>query len=69
MEKMNPKNIGRNLKFIMEALEINQSELAEKTGLTPAAISQIINGNRLPSLDSMVAILEVIPTNFERLCK
>ena len=69
MEKMNPKNIGRNLKFIMEALEINQSELAEKTGLTPAAISQIINGNRLPSLDSMIAILEVIPTNFERLCK
>jgi len=59
----------KNLKEVMDTLGMNQTELAEKSKLTQAAISQIISGHREPSLSSIVAILEVIPVKFERLLK
>ena len=64
---MNHKNFGRNLKYILDCLYLNQSELAEKSGLTQAAISQIINGQREPALETICKILSVIPVKFERL--
>jgi predicted transcriptional regulator len=64
---MNPKNFGKNLNKVLDCLEMSQIELAKKTGLTQAAISQIINGQREPSLSTIVKILKIIPTNFERL--
>jgi predicted transcriptional regulator len=64
---MNAKNFGKNLNKVLECLEMSQTELARKTGLTQAAISQIIAGKREPSLSSICAILKAIPTNFERL--
>lgn len=67
--KLKPENIGKNLKEIMKILGMNQTKLAEKTGLTQAAISQIINSEREPSLKSICVILEVIPISFERLLK
>lgn len=60
-------SFGTELKRILHSLEMTQSELAERTRLTPAAISQIIDGKREPSLSSIVKILKVIPVKFERL--
>jgi transcriptional regulator with XRE-family HTH domain len=45
-----------------ESKGINQAQLAEKAGVTPAAISQIEKGNRVPSipvLHSIASVLEV----------
>lgn len=66
---MNPENFGKNLKIVIDFLEITQAELTEKSGLTQAGISQIINGEREPSLGSICKILNVIPVKFERLVK
>lgn len=66
---MNPENFGKNLKYVLDCLEMSQTEFSKRTGLTQAAISQIINGERDPSLQTIVKILTAIPTNFERLLK
>lgn len=66
---MKKENIGKNLKEIIDFLGITQVELAKRTDLTQAAISQIINGERIPSVDSIVAILKALNISFERLLK
>lgn len=64
---MCPENFGKHLRHILSTLEMTQSELAANAGLTPAAISQIISGEREPSLRTICLILRVIPVKFERL--
>lgn len=66
---MKSSNFGVNLKTILEWLGISQAKLSWHTGLTPAAISQIVNGKREPNLSTIIAILEVIPVSFEKLVK
>jgi len=56
---------GENLNRIMKTLQMSQVDLAQKSGLTQAAISQIISGDREPSLGTIVKILKVIPVKFE----
>lgn len=64
----NPVSVfGSNLSNILKFLEMTQVELALQSGLTQAAISQIISGEREPSLGSIIKILRVIPVKFERL--
>ena len=60
---------GVRLKKTIKGLGLTQIELSQKTGLTPAAISQILIGKRDPSLSSIVAILEAVPVKFEILIK
>lgn len=60
---------GKNLKEVLDVLELSQSDLAEKTGLTQACISQLVNGEREPSLKTVLAILECVPVKFERLVR
>lgn len=64
---MNPKLFGPKLKAIIKMMDISQAELAELTGLTTAAVSQILNGAREPSLQTICKILNHIPIKFERL--
>lgn len=64
---MSHEKFGHNLKHVMEVLGMSQSELCERSGLTPSAISQIINGLRTPGLDSVCKIMAVVPVKFERL--
>ena len=66
---MKPENFGKNLKVVMEVLGMSQSDLAWKTDLTQAAISQILNGKREPSLSTICRILDCIPVKFEKLVK
>jgi transcriptional regulator with XRE-family HTH domain len=58
---------GKNLRQVMDALGLDQTDLSERTGLTQAAISQLLNGIRDPSLHTIVRILQVIPVKFEKL--
>ena len=67
-KELNPENFGKNLKNVLEYLEMTQLELVQKTGLTPAAISQIINGDRNPALKTVCSILNALPVSFETMC-
>lgn len=66
---MAPAKFGERLSEVLTALEMTQTELAENSGLTQAAISQIIAGKREPSLSSICAILGAVPVKFERLVR
>lgn len=57
----------KKLKKTREWLGLTQAELAKKAGVTPAAICQIENGDRSPSIETMIKILGVIPIKFENL--
>ena len=60
---------GKNLRRILKAVGMSQAELSQKTGLTPAAVSQLLNGIRDPSLHTIVRIMKVLPVRFESLVK
>lgn len=47
---------GTNLECIMQEMKISQFDLAERSGLTPSAISYFINGKREPSVGSLLSI-------------
>lgn len=64
---MKPENFGKNLNKIRLALNLTQVDISRATGLTPAAVSQILNHNREPSLKTICAILKYIPVKFEKL--
>lgn len=64
-----PECFGPNLRRILKSLEMTQTELAERTGLTSANVSQLINGKRKVSLSTLCKILDAIPTNFEALTR
>ena len=63
------ENFGKNLKGIMTKLGMTQADLAERTGLTRAAICQILKGDRDPILGTVCKILNVIPVKFETLVR
>jgi predicted transcriptional regulator len=63
------KTFGKNLSEILNELGIKGCELSSMCNLTPACISQIINGKREPTLSTVVKIMKVIPVKFERLLK
>ena len=63
------KRFGKNLQSVMKNLDLTGASLSEKTGLTPAAISQILSGKREPLLSTVIRIMNVIPVSFERLTR
>lgn len=58
---------SKNMREIREFLGINQRELAKRSGLTPAAISQIESNDRIPSLQSAWKISKALSCNFDRM--
>ena len=64
-DNIDAKYFGENLGKFKKSLGLTSKELAQRSGLTEAAISQIINGQRDPSLKSIVSILKFIPASFE----
>jgi transcriptional regulator with XRE-family HTH domain len=62
-------DFGKQLKKRIDELGMTQESFAKKCGLTNAAISQIINGKRDPSLKSIVKILKHSSCSFEELTK
>ena len=59
--------VGKNIKQRREYLGFTQSKLAKRTKLTPAAISQIESGKRLPNLKSFAAIADALNVTLDDL--
>lgn len=66
---MKPHKFGERLAKVIETLDMSQTELARRSGLTQAAVSQIISGKREPTLSSICALLEAVPAKFEALVR
>ncbi|TYK32850.1 helix-turn-helix domain-containing protein [Bacteroides pyogenes] len=50
----------KELKFIMKSKKINITELAEKTGLSTVALSNVINEKSSPNLDNVIKIANAL---------
>lgn len=59
------KEIAAQLKDASKRLNIKQSDIAEKTGLTQASISSILNGRQTPSLEALQKISEALYQRLE----
>lgn len=59
-EKEWRKIFSRRVKERMYNLDINQNELADKIGVTPAAISRYLRGTRTPRVDVIVKMSRVL---------
>lgn len=60
---------GKNLREVREILGLSQTAPAQKSRVTPAAISQIETGSREPTYSTIVKILKVIPVKLEKLAE
>ena len=52
------ENISNNLIRLMNQGSLNQREMAARCELTPAALSQLINKQRTPSLETIIKICD-----------
>lgn len=53
---------GERLRKIRERQDLKQSDLARRSGLTPAAISQLENGQREPNFSTMIRLANALGT-------
>lgn len=53
-------NFGERLKLMLEGKKMSQRKLAEVSGLTEAAVSRYIKGDRVPSAMTLKAIAEAL---------
>lgn len=53
---------GTNLKHALQKIDMTQHELASRSGITPAAISMLISGDREPSLVTILKICYSLKT-------
>jgi transcriptional regulator with XRE-family HTH domain len=65
----NPENFGSNIKKELERKDWTQLDLANLAGLTPAGISQIVNGQRTPNLITACKIAEALSVSLDELLK
>ncbi len=59
--------LKKKIKEERQRLGINQAQLAEKAGVTPAAISQIEKGLRTPTMPVLKRIAEVLGVSIDYL--
>lgn len=64
-----PKNVAKNLREMLEFLDMNQTEFVEKLECTQSAVSQWLSGERVPSLQVICKILTTFNIKCERLVK
>jgi len=57
------KSFGARLRVTREGENLSQSELAERAGLTPAAVSQIESGERLPAFKTLTQLAAALKTS------
>jgi transcriptional regulator with XRE-family HTH domain len=56
------KTFGARLRTFRELQKISQTELADRAGLTPAAISQLETDDRLPAFNTLISIANALQT-------
>lgn len=54
------RKFAARLRRALEAAELNQTELAERLGVTPAAVNMWLSGVSRPKMDRLVAIGEAL---------
>jgi predicted XRE-type DNA-binding protein len=54
------KNLGHNLKKIVNTRGIPQSEIATKCGITEAMLSRYIHGTSMPGIDKLYTLAAVL---------
>ena len=58
---------GENLDYMLKERQMTRGELAEKSGLTKAAISNYILGKRMPTLEAALAIAYALDCSMDDL--
>lgn len=66
-ENLEADSFKINLRQMLNELGLTQAEFADIVGITHAAASQLINGQRNPSIETVLKIMNKIPVKFERL--
>ncbi len=61
-EKCNGKDLGRRLRLLRCENGISIRRLAEKVGVSDVYISQLERGEKLPSFDTLICILNALNT-------
>ena len=61
------ENFHINLRQLLNELGLSQVEFAERIGCTQAAVSQLLNAERLPSMETLLKIINTFHIKFERL--
>ena len=59
-------SIGRNIRECRLEKKLRQEDLAESTGLSPVYIGMIERGEKLPSLETFITILNALETSADR---
>lgn len=62
---MNNRTVSQNIKELIEYVGLNQAQLAKITGITPAAISMYVNGERTPTIENLEKIADACDTGVE----
>jgi transcriptional regulator with XRE-family HTH domain len=50
------KEISGNIQYMMNDSRINQKQLSKYSGLTESAISRYVNGERMPTIPSLLRL-------------
>lgn len=66
-EKEWRKIFSKRVRERMHNLDINQNELADKIGVTPASISRYLRGSRTPKVDVIVKMSKVLGCSTDHL--
>jgi transcriptional regulator with XRE-family HTH domain len=61
-------NIRQGLRDCRELRGLSQTELAERTGLKPSAISHFETGQRAPSLANLIRLADALDVPLDTLC-
>lgn len=64
---MNQKAIGRRIKFARENKKLTQEQLAELANLSPMHISVIERGIKLPKLETLINIANILDVSADEL--
>lgn len=67
MDKVNQKLIGKRIKMARKRLHISQMQLAELSDLSNVYISNIENGKKMISLNSLIRIANVLQVSCDEL--
>lgn len=62
-------SLGKNIKNLREERNMQQSELAEKVGVTQAMVCQIERGTKNPSLQTGLEIAKALGCTVDELLK
>lgn len=64
---MDQKAIGKRIKSAREKMGLTQEQLAEQVNLSPMHISVIERGNKLPRLETLINIANVLDVSADTL--